>query len=184
MTSAVSKDITISVLTLGFALWAGWLDWRSHRIPNWLTVPGLVVGLGASTLAWGWPGTKGALEGAGLALAILLPFVLVRGLGAGDWKLMGALGAFLGPQKLLVVLFGAVLFAGLMAVVAMIHGRRVKETLRNVAILVHSMITFRVFPRTKQISLDNPELMRVPFGVAVAVATFLFFGTVVGYRFF
>jgi prepilin peptidase CpaA len=184
MTSVLAKDITVSILTLALALGAGWLDWRSHRIPNWLTVPGLLLGLGASTVAWGWPGTKEALEGAGLALAILLPVVLLRGLGAGDWKLMGALGAFLGPQRLIVVLFGAILIAGLMAVVTMIQQKRVKATLRNVLILVHGFITFRVLPRTKHLTLDNPDLMRVPFGVAAAMATFLFFGMVVAYRVF
>ncbi|MGH9351759.1 MAG: A24 family peptidase [Terriglobia bacterium] len=184
MTGAVAKDISVSVLTLGLALWAGWLDWRSHRIPNWLTVPGLLAGLAASTLAWGWPGTKGSLEGAGLALAILLPTVLLRGLGAGDWKLMGALGAFLGPQKLIVVLLGAVSIAGLMAIIAMIQQKRVKQTLRNVLILVHSFITFRILPRTQHLTLDNPDLMRLPFGVAAAAATLLFFSTVAMYRFF
>ncbi len=76
---------------------AGWTDWRSRRIPNWLTVPALFVGIAVNTLALGWAGAKEALLGAGLGLGLLLPFVLLRSLGGGDWKLVGALGAFLGP---------------------------------------------------------------------------------------
>src|SRR5438094_5629721 len=49
----------------------------------------------SNTIVWRLPGTRAGLQGAGLALALLLPFVVLRGLGAGDWKLMGALGAFL-----------------------------------------------------------------------------------------
>ena len=52
-----------------------------------------------------------AFFGMALGLALLLPFVLVRSLGAGDWKLVGALGACLGPRSLLAVLFGAILVA-------------------------------------------------------------------------
>ena len=99
------------------ALIAGWTDWRWRRIPNWLTVPALLAGIGFHCLATGWTGAKESLLGAGLGLGLLLPFVLIRSLGAGDWKLAGALGAFLGPSRMITVLLGTVLVAGLMAVI-------------------------------------------------------------------
>jgi len=74
----------IWALTLALTLYAGWMDLRTRRIPNWLTVPGLVVGIAANAALNGWHGAVFALEGAGLALVILLPFVLLRALGAGD----------------------------------------------------------------------------------------------------
>ena len=175
--------LLLAGLALLLAMWAGWLDWRSRRIPNWLTVPALAAGLGANSLAWGWPGTKGALEGAGLGLALLLPFVLLRGLGAGDWKLMGALGAWLGPGRLIVILLGTVFIAGAMATVQMIRHRRVKETLRHVAVLFLILVTFGVKGQRENLTLDNPGLMKLPFGVAVAVATVLFFGALSAMRF-
>src|SRR5438094_3710309 len=88
-------DKAVLGLAVLLAVWAGWLDWRSRRIPNWLTVPALLLGVALNTIVWRLPGTRAGLQGAGLALALLLPFVVLRGLGAGDWKLMGALGAFL-----------------------------------------------------------------------------------------
>src|SRR5947199_4220921 len=105
----------IWILVIIFAGIAGWTDWRSRRIPNWLTVSGCLTGMAVNSLA-GWQGLKTSLLGLGLGLALLLPFVLLRALGAGDWKLVGALGAFLGPPRLLAVLMGAVLVAGVMAV--------------------------------------------------------------------
>ncbi len=45
------------------AVWAGWLDWRSRRIPNWLTVSGFLIGLALNTAVWGWQGTQIALAG-------------------------------------------------------------------------------------------------------------------------
>ena len=77
------REVVISVGALGLAGWAGWLDWRLRKIPNWLTIPGLLAGMILSA-ALGLPGLKASLEGAGICLAVLLPFVLMRALGAGD----------------------------------------------------------------------------------------------------
>jgi prepilin peptidase CpaA len=172
----ISAFWIISVLTLAVAISAGWLDWRSRRIPNWLTVPALAAGIAANALVSGWPGAKAALEGAGLALGLLLPFVLVRGLGAGDWKLMGALGAFLGPSGLVVVLLGTLFIAGIMAVAEMVRSRRVLETLSNLWVLLLTIMTFGIRGQRRNLTLDNPELMALPFGVAAALSTMLFFG--------
>ena len=165
---------TIWGIALAFTFYAGWVDWRTRRIPNWLTVTGLCIGIAVNAAFGGWHGALLALEGAGLALALLLPFVLLRALGAGDWKLMGALGAFLGPKALLSVLIVAVLVAGAMGVVQMIRANRVAGTLKNMWVLVQGFLTFglRAHP---EISLDNPGLLKLPFGVAVAIATVICF---------
>ena len=97
------------------AICAGVLDWRYRRIPNWLTVSGFAAGIAINTILFRWAGVKDAVLGAVLGLGILLPFVLVRSLGAGDWKLAGALGACLGWRQMLSVLMGTILVAGVMA---------------------------------------------------------------------
>ena len=155
-----------------FAAIAGVSDWRSRRIPNWLTVSGLVLGIAANSLTRGWSGAKDALLGAGLGLLLLLPFVMVRSLGAGDWKLVGALGAFLGPHTLITVLFATILVAGLMAVVLVVWKRRVGQTVRNVARIVAAVLSFHL--PGPELSLDNPEALKIPFGVAVAIAVILY----------
>jgi prepilin peptidase CpaA len=161
---------TIWVLTIGLTLLAGWVDFRTRKIPNWLTVPALVLGIGLRTALAGWSGAKSSLEGAGLALILLLPLVLMRALGAGDWKLMGAVGASLGPVLFLFVLLGSVFVSGLMAIVEMMRTRRVRETFHNLFVLVRGFISFGL--RTNpEISLDNPRLLKLPFGVAVAIST-------------
>ena len=164
----------IWALTLALTLSAAFLDWRSRRIPNWLTVPGVLLGVLAHTVITGWHGTLFATEGAALALILLLPPVLTRLLGAGDWKLMGAVGAFLGPQLTLVVLLGSLLASGLMALIQMMRAQRVLETLRNMILLVRGFLAFGL-NKNPQISLDNATLMKLPFGVAVAAATVICF---------
>jgi prepilin peptidase CpaA len=151
---------------------AGWTDWRSRRIPNWLTVPGLLLGVAANSLAGGWVGAKDSLLGAALGLALLLPLVLIRSLGGGDWKLVGALGAFLGWQRLIAVLLSTVLVAAAMAVVLVVWKKRVRQTLRNMGLMLASFFTLHL--PGPELTLDNPESLKVPFGVAVAIAVILY----------
>jgi prepilin peptidase CpaA len=159
-------------LAVALALIAGWTDWRSRRIPNWLTVPGFLVGVSVNLLANGWVGLKTSLLGAGLGLLVLLPFVFLRSLGAGDWKLAGALGAFVGWEAMANLLMGSIFVAGVMALVLVIYKRRFMETLRNIGRLLASMLTFHM--PGAEVSLDNPQSLKVPYGVALALTTLLF----------
>lgn len=162
----------IWALAAALAATAGWSDWRFRRIPNWLAVPALFIGIAANSLARGWSGTKDSLLGAGLGLALLLPFVLIRSLGAGDWKLVGAMGAFVGPRHLIAVLVAAVLIAGVMGVILIIWKRRVGQTLRNLARITAAFLSLRL--PGPDLTLDNPESLKVPFGVAFALAAILY----------
>ena len=170
----MDANTIIWIVTLLVTFVAAGVDWRSRRIPNWLTVPGLVSAVTLHAVLGGWHGTLFAAKGAGLALLLLLPLVLMRALGAGDWKLMGVVGAFLGPILFLFVLFGSILTAGLMAMVQMMRARRAADTFRNLIVLIRGFVVFGVKPNP-QISLDNPKLLKLPFGIAVAAATLICF---------
>jgi prepilin peptidase CpaA len=159
-------------LVVALALIAGWTDWRSRRIPNWLTVTGFFVGIAANVLMNGLAGLKTSLLGAGLGLLVLLPFVLLRSLGAGDWKLAGALGAFVGWEVILNLLMGSVLVAGVMALGLVIYKRRFRETMRNIGRIFGSLFMLRM--PGAEVSLDNPQSLKVPYGVALALTTLLF----------
>lgn len=154
------------------AVIAAWTDFRNRRIPNWLTVPALVIGVAANTIFGGTSGLWYSLKGAGLGLALLLPFVLLRSLGAGDWKLAGALGAFTGPQMLIDLLLGSVFVAGVMAAALVIYKGRVRETVRNIGHILISLVTFRL--PGERVSLDNPDSLKVPYGVALAFTVVLY----------
>ncbi len=128
------------------------------------------VALGAATGGWG--GLKASLLGAGLGLLLLLPFVLLKALGAGDWKLAGALGAFVGPAVLANLLLVSVFVAGLMAVGLIVYKRRVGETMRNIANMVGSLLSLQM--PGAEVSLDNPRSLKVPYGVALAVTVVVY----------
>ena len=155
------------------AMCAGILDWRYRRIPNWLTVSGLAAGVAVNMILYRWPGLKAALLGTLLGLGLLLPFVLVRSLGAGDWKLAGALGACLGPRQLFSVLMGTILVAGVMALAVVIWKGRLKQTLVNIAHLLAALFSLRM--PGSEVSLDDPKSTKIPLGLAMAL-TVLFYG--------
>jgi prepilin peptidase CpaA len=160
--------------TLILTVVSGALDWRSRRIPNWLTVPSFFLGIILHAILGGSRGALFAVEGAGLALGLLLVPVLMRMLGAGDWKLMGAVGAFTGPVMFLFVLLASVLISGAVAVVHILQVGRVRETLGNLLVLVRGFAVFGLKPNPR-VSLDNPGSLKLPYGVAVAAATILCF---------
>jgi prepilin peptidase CpaA len=164
----------IWISALAFSFPAGVIDWRTRKIPNWLTVSGFAIGVAIHAWLGGWHGVATSLEGAGLALTILLPLVLLRALGAGDWKLMGAIGALLGPLMMLFVLLASIVVTAGMAVLRMMQMGKVKSTLLNLVTLVRGFATFGLKPNP-QISLDNPQLMKVPFGVGAAIGTLICF---------
>lgn len=110
--------------------------------------------------------------GSGLGLLVLLPFVLVRSLGAGDWKLVGAIGAFLGPERLMTVLFITILIAGIMAVILVLWKRQLGQTLSNIGRMLAALASLHLPGR--ELSLDNPKALKIPFGFAASIAVILY----------
>jgi prepilin peptidase CpaA len=157
---------------LKLALTAGWTDWRWRRIPNWLTIPGFAAGVALNVIASGLAGLKTSLLGAGLGLLLLLPLVFLRSLGAGDWKLAGALGAFVGPAVLADLLIGSIFVAGIMALALVIYKGRLRQTFRNIGHMLGAMLSLHM--PGEAVSLDNPQSLKVPYGVALALATIAF----------
>ncbi|NLX97701.1 MAG: prepilin peptidase [Rhodopirellula sp.] len=103
------------ILIVVFTLAAAVSDWRTRKLPNWLTVSALAAALLLHTILAGLPGLANALLGFAVGFGILLVLWLIGGSGGGDVKLMGALGAWLGVSLILRVFF---LSAALIAVFA------------------------------------------------------------------
>jgi prepilin peptidase CpaA len=97
-----------SIVVLAVALVAVLLDVRTRRIPNWLTFGAAAAGLLYSTFDRGLPGLGTAAAGWLAGAALFFPFFALGGMGAGDVKLLAALGAWLGPaESVWVAMFAA-----------------------------------------------------------------------------
>ena len=87
------KDIVV----LGVVLSAAVIDVRTHRIPNILTFGSAAAAFGYHAWTAGASGLGASAGGWAIGVALFLPLFLLRGMGGGDVKLMGAVGAWLGP---------------------------------------------------------------------------------------
>jgi prepilin peptidase CpaA len=107
-----------AALVAAFTALCAVVDYRSQRIPNWLTVPAAVLGLAYNALAPHGIGLGWSLAGFAIGFALLiLPWILGGG-GMGDVKMLAALGAWLGPLAILIAFGVGSIFAaaGMMAV--------------------------------------------------------------------
>jgi len=86
-------------------------DLKQHRVPNLLSLAALLVGLVSNSLLLGWSGLFSSLGGLLLGLGLMLPFYWKKGMGAGDVKLMAAVGAMLGTSTVLIAI-AATLISG------------------------------------------------------------------------
>lgn len=159
-------------MAAAFALTAGITDLRYRKIPNWLTYPAIPIAILLHWIIAGGHAALLSLAGAAAGLAVLLPFVLIGGLGGGDWKLVGGLGAFFEPRRLVPVLILALMINGLMALALVLWKKRVGQTARNVGRMTAAMFKFR--PPGAELSIENPEAEKVPFGIAAAIATLFY----------
>ncbi|HXK18479.1 MAG TPA: A24 family peptidase, partial [Polyangiaceae bacterium] len=130
----MSSDITLQAVALLASATAAVTDLRSGRIPNWLTLPLVVVGLVVNAAARGsWGATESAM---GLLLCAGVPWAVFRvsggrAIGGGDVKLFGALGALLGPMSGLEIELGALLLLLVFALVQLAFAGQLLRTLRT-----------------------------------------------------
>jgi prepilin peptidase CpaA len=156
---------------------AAW-DLRQGRIPNPLTYGGIIAGLVLQTSLAGWRGFLDGLAASLVGGGIFFLFFLVGGMGAGDVKLMAAIGALTGLRQLVVILLASSIAGGILAFGYMVFHRRGLHTLRNVGALLRYHLTFGLQPHP-EINLQSSKSIRIPYAVAIAAGTLYSLGVVV-----
>jgi prepilin peptidase CpaA len=164
----MNRESYLLVIALLLAVAAAIIDVQQHRIPNRLTYSGIVIAFVARTLFFGWRGTVGAIAGCLLAGGIMFLFYVVRAMGAGDVKLMAALGACVGPRQAVALLLATAICGGLLAIAYAVYRRQIGSTLKNVGsvLMFHASSGLQTHP---DLNLDNPTALRMPYGLAIAL---------------
>jgi prepilin peptidase CpaA len=150
---------------------AGLIDLRTRRIPNWLAAAGLAAGFAARYYAEGAPGLLTAGKGLGLAVVIYFPLWLLRGMGAGDVKLMAALGAIAGPAHWFLIFLASSILGAVAALFVAFRYGRVASTLLTTLYLAKELMMFRAPWRSlPQTDYRHKEALRIPHGTIIAAA--------------
>jgi prepilin peptidase CpaA len=162
-----SPNAVYGIASLSCAAAGALCDVRTRRIPNWISGPGLLAGLGLHLALGGWRSLlSSALAGLGAGVLFLL-FYLAGGMDAGDVKLMAAVCCLAGAQALPRVLVGTAIAGGLAALVLALAHRRAMDTMARVARLVAYHGTRGLKPHP-ELNLHNPQALRLPYGLAIA----------------
>ena len=162
----------VQVLLFIIVVIAAIFDWRERRVPNWLTLPGLVVSIALNWFLYETPGLWMSFKGLGIALLIYFPLFMIRGMGAGDVKLMAAVGAATGWQNWLGIFFLTAIFGGVSAILLILLRKRSKATLQNMALIASSLMN-RQSPHEVSPELDvkSESGLRLPHAIAIAFGT-------------
>lgn len=151
-------------------------DLRSRRIPNWLVLPFLAVGIVVSFVPKGWHGIGigPSLEGAGLGLLLFGILAFMGGMGMGDVKLCAAIGAWIGPQQLFVALVLTGIAGGVMAIGWAIMGGFIGELFTGTGDLLF-VWKKREKRAEREHTLSNPRARKMPYAPAIAIGTLMSF---------
>lgn len=169
----------VAVLLMLIVSTAAVFDIRSRRIPNWLTLSGIILGFALNAvLAYPWPLEGLKHSGLGLVFAFAVYFVLylIHAMGAGDVKLMAAVGAILaspfGWFKLFIV---TALIGGVFALVLLLSKGRLRKTFWNVAYLLNELGHARApYLSREELDVKSPKAVTLPHGFTIAVSCLIF----------
>jgi prepilin peptidase CpaA len=166
----MSSIVALTVVSI--SLVACVTDVRSRRIPNVLTFGAALVAVIYQSTMGGSVGAQSALFGWLVGTALFLPFVLLGGMGAGDVKLLAALGAWLGPNEVVYVALYTSIAGGVIALMVALMRGYLKTAVRNVWDLVSQWCLTGVRP-VPSVTLEQGK------GPRLAYALPIFAGTVV-----
>ena len=153
---------------------ATFTDLRSRRIPNWLSLPLMASGVAVSAFMHGWHGVMQSLGGLGLGALIFGVMFWMGGMGMGDVKLCAAIGAWVGPEQLLLALVVTGLAGGIMALVWAIFSGFTQELFRGSGELVFGW-RGRGTVAHPELVLSNPKARKMPYAPAIAIGTLISF---------
>ena len=162
----------LQILLAVIVMTAGVYDIRWRRIPNWLTLAGVIIGVGLNSFLYEMPGFWLALKGIGLALLIYFPLYAIRAMGAGDAKLMAAVGALVGPMNWLGIFLLSAVLGGVLGLALILTTGRSRQTFANVGFLVRQLAIFRApYLEKEELDVRSPKAVGLPHGAVIALGS-------------
>ncbi|HEV2619345.1 MAG TPA: A24 family peptidase [Acidobacteriaceae bacterium] len=147
-------------------------DVKSRRIPNYITFPSILAGLAMHLALGGWRQLLSSLAAGLICGLALLAFYIAGGMGAGDVKLMTAVGCIAGLPYVAYLLILTAICGGAMAILLALFRGSLRQTIWNVGSIAahHAQQGFEAHP---ELNLSNPNTLRLPYALAIAGGSLL-----------
>lgn len=145
-------------------------DVRYRRIPNMLVLTALIAGLTINTVFGGWQGLGNSALGLGVAFIPMLLLHIFGAMGAGDVKLMGAVGSILGVALMPVTLVLVVMVGGALAILTTLRAGTMFTTLHGVLRIFVGILPGWEMPR---FAMAHDRRHTIPYGVAIMVGSLI-----------
>jgi len=150
-------------------------DIRYRRIPNWLVLAGIIVGFAWNVFSSGLPGLGRAAAGLGVGFILYFPLYLIRARGAGDVKLLAAIGAITGPGNCLWIFLSTAILGGIIAVLVLLLRGRLRKTLFNVSWIASDLLHFRApYKSNEELDVTTTKGLRLPHATMIAAGVIAF----------
>lgn len=147
-------------------------DWKERKIYNWATLGGTCLALIYNLYYFGAQGIKVSLIGWMVGTGILIIPYLFGGIGAGDVKLLGTVGAYLGAGAVFQSFLVAALLGGIYATTILTRQRKFFSTIKKIA--VGLTLVFSGAYQFGSLSIqENTAAVTIPYGVVIAAGTLL-----------
>jgi len=166
----LSIDVFLSIFLSIILIAAAVNDLRFQKIPNLLTYPTMAIALVYHFIMSGPDGLLFSAGGLALGIAVLIIPYLMGGMGAGDAKLMGAVGAILGARGVFIAFLFTAITGGIYALILVLIKRQHFK-----GFFTKQAATLKTFIYTKQFipisGNSNEKKPKLCYGIAIALGT-------------
>lgn len=164
--------ILLEILVIVAAIW----DIRTRRIPNWLTLSGVLLGIGMNWFlyqpAGPWFGLLLSIKGLALAFIVYIVLYTLHAMGAGDVKLMAAVGASAGAMNWFGIFLLTSFAGGVIGLLLIFFKGRIRKTVANIGIILTSLGRGRApYKATPELDVSTDQGLRLPHGALIALGT-------------
>ena len=147
-----------TIILLLISILGGIYDWKSRRIPNWLTFGTFCLALLVNIFNLKMNGVLNCIFGFIVGILLLIIPYLMGGMGAGDVKLLGAIGSLVGYKNIILIFFYSAICGSLMGLIWIIF------TPGHLKFLI----------TTGQLLPIVDKKQKLPYGIAISMGTILY----------
>jgi len=166
-----------------FVIVAAYIDGKELRVPNKITYPMIIAGWIYSMIAYsmageGWmTGLGWSLAGTAVGLATLLPAYSIGGMGAGDVKMMAAIGAWVYCETTFYAFCVSAVVGAVLAVAMILMSGSGKKHFDQFFFIFNEIMTVRNPETLSTMAAERKSSMRLlPYGIPIAIGTVIYFG--------